>query len=419
MPDERKSKLSAIMFTDIVGYSRIMEDDEQKALHLLETHNRIIFPLVERFDGRIVKTIGDALLIDFSSALSAANCAVNIQKALGDHNLHAEKTGRISIRIGIHIGDVWYTETDIFGDGVNVAVRLESFSLPGGISISKEMYDLLVNKINIKTTHLGQKSLKNSRKTIDVYRIHTGTEEDVMDDREEKELLKNRLTAMTGEGDKMDNETGSGEFSGFSEQDPCLDPAERIKKKIFSTIEHFMDKALMEWNKAPQKKKDVFFNKFKNAEWFDDWEHRKGHIKHRREKKKKHSDEIAVGVAATLGFSIAMFFTNLWFLIFPLVFVGLIPLFVGIYKSMKRKEIPGKKAVLKNDEEKEREILRVAQDLHGKVTVLQVASMTHLSIEDAHATLDSMVKKGYIQLNVEESGILRYEFPEFFLEERD
>lgn len=400
MPGKRKSKLSAIMFTDITGYSRIMEDDEQKALSLLETHNRIVFPLVERFDGRIVKTIGDALLVDFSSALSAANCAVNIQKALADHNLSADKTGKIYVRIGIHIGDVWYTETEIFGDSVNVAARLESFSPPGGICISKEMYDLLVNKIHIKTTHLGLKLLKNSEKTIDVYRIHTGSEEDL----DEIELLKNKFTTMTRGTDMPDEKTG--------EQDPAL----LIRKKVFTTIEHFMDKALMDWNKVPQKKKDVVFNKFKNAKWFDDWEHHKGRKKRHQEIKKKHKDEIAVGIAATLGFTVALIFTKLWFLIFPLVFVGLIPLFVGISKSFKRKEIPVQKVESKNNVGNEKEILKVARDLHGRVTVLQVASMTNLSIEDARATLDSMVKKGYIQLNVEQSGLLRYEFPEFFTE---
>ncbi|MBN2534115.1 MAG: adenylate/guanylate cyclase domain-containing protein [Spirochaetales bacterium] len=400
MPEKRKSKLSAIMFTDITGYSRIMEDDEQKALHLLEIHNRIVFPLVERFDGRIVKTIGDALLIDFGSALSAANCAVNIQKALGDYNLHEERKGQIHIRIGIHIGDVWYTETDMFGDSVNVAFRLESFALPGGICISKEMHNLLVNKIDIKTTHLGQKSLKNSNKTIDVYRIYTGTEVDIADDREEKEMIENKFS------------TGNDLHTGLSEEDPAY----IIKNKIFSSIEHFMDKALMEWNKAPQQKKDRVFHKFKDAEWFDDWEHRKSHSLHRWERKKRHKDEIAVGIAATLGFAIAIFLTKIWFLIFPLVFVGLIPLFTGISKSLKRKELTGQETGSKNNADSEKEILKIARALHGRVTVLQVASMTHLSIEDTRVTLDSMVKKGYIQLNVEESGILRYEFPDFFTE---
>jgi len=135
---------------------------------------------------------------------------------------------------------------------------------------------------------------------------------------------------------------------------------------------------------------------------------------HNRPKKGK--DEIAVGIAVTIGFGAAYFITHIWFLIFPLVFAGLIPLFTGILKAFRRKKLPsqGTKKTVSIDREKE--ILKVAQELHGRLTVLQVASRTDLSIEDARTTLDAMVKKGYIQLNVGKNGILRYEFPEFFPE---
>jgi class 3 adenylate cyclase len=385
MPDPRKSKLAAIMFTGIAGYTQRMENDEQKALELLETHNRLVFPLIERFDGRIVKTIGDALLADFSSALSAANCAVNIQKALGNHNQHVEESEKIFIRIGLHIGDIWYSETDILGEGVNIAARLHSFAPPGGICISKEMHDLLVNKITLKTTRLGLKTLKESKKTVDVYCIQTGTEK---------------------KGD-----------SGQPGED---DPAVMIKKKVFSTIEDVMDKAVREWNNVPREKKERFLHKFRNAEWFDDWEHETGGMKRHRSKKKERKDELAVGIAATLGFAAALFITDIWLFIFPLVFVGLIPLLSGISKLLKRKQLPEQAIGGKNRPStgsgKEKEILQTARDLNGRVTVLQIASMTSLSIEDARTTLDSMVKRGYIQLNVGENGILRYEFPEFFKE---
>ncbi|MBN2440897.1 MAG: adenylate/guanylate cyclase domain-containing protein [Spirochaetales bacterium] len=411
MANERKSKLSAIMFTDILGYSRIMEGNEHDALSLLDTHNQIIFPLVEEFNGKIVKTIGDAMLIDFSSALDAANCAVNVQKALANHNLQVEKPKKIFVRIGIHIGDVWYTDTDIFGDSVTIAAGLQLLSLPGGICISKEMYNLLANKINVKVTALGPQRLAKITKTIDVYRIQTGTEVNVPDVPEEKTRLHRKLDTLL-ENEKAGTTTKN---RGLHNQ-AGTDPGELIKTRIFSTIEHFMDSAVNEWNKIPREKKDMFAMKMKNASWFHDLEHKKRISRKHRGSKKSANEEIAVGIAAALGFGAALFITKLWFLIFPFMFVGLIPLFVGISKLFKEKRLPENQTGHVTAADKEKEILKVAKELGGKLTVLQVASRTSLSIEDARTTLDAMVKKGYVQLNVPDSGILQYEIPEFFLE---
>ena len=149
---------------------------------------------------------------------------------------------------------------------------------------------------------------------------------------------------------------------------------------------------------------------------FNELEDKRKHKKELREMRKKGNEEIAVGIAATIGFAAAYFFTKMWFLLFPLIFVGLIPLSVGLSKLFKKKIIPEQQKEQGNNVDKEKEILKVARDLHGRLTVLQLASQTSLSIEDARTALDAMVKKGYVQLNVLETGVLQYEIPEFFSE---
>ncbi len=106
----KKTKLAAIMFTDIVGYSRMMEADEQRTIAVLEEHNSIVFPLIENFDGEIIDAIGDGLMIIFDSVLSACNRALNIQKAVYSYNSKTEENRRFLLRIGIHLGDIWYEE---------------------------------------------------------------------------------------------------------------------------------------------------------------------------------------------------------------------------------------------------------------------------------------------------------------------
>lgn len=164
-------RLAAIMFSDICGYSRIMGEDEERALSLVETHNQVVASGAEQYGGRIIKKMGDGLLAEFSSAVNAVRCAIAVQEAISEFNAEAAEKDRIYIRIGIHLGDVVVSDGDILGDGVNVASRIEPLAEPGGICISRDILDLIQNKIAIQAVHIGAKELKNISKQIDIYKL--------------------------------------------------------------------------------------------------------------------------------------------------------------------------------------------------------------------------------------------------------
>ena len=127
MPTERteQRKLVAIMFTDMVGYGALAQKNEALALKLLDEHRQLLRPLFRKYNGTEIKTIGDAFLVEFISALDAVHCAAEIQKILREYNASSRETIKIQIRIGLHVGDVVYRENDVLGDGVNTASRIE------------------------------------------------------------------------------------------------------------------------------------------------------------------------------------------------------------------------------------------------------------------------------------------------------
>jgi adenylate cyclase len=164
-------RLAAVMFTDIVGYSSLTQRNEQLAMELLEEHRRIVRPIITRHNGREVKTMGDAFLIEFESALEATQCAMDIQKSLQDYNQQSTAERRVHLRIGIHLGDVLRRQNDVLGDAVNIASRIEPLAKPDEICISEQVYDQVRNKINRRTEDLGPQQLKNIEYPINVYRI--------------------------------------------------------------------------------------------------------------------------------------------------------------------------------------------------------------------------------------------------------
>jgi TolB-like protein/Tfp pilus assembly protein PilF len=170
MSDEQR-RLAAVMFTDIVGYSSLTQKNERLALELLEEHRRIVRPILARHNGREIKTIGDAFLIEFGSALEATECAVEIQRSLRDYNQQSDVARRVHIRIGIHLGDVIQRQNDVLGDAVNIASRIEPLAEADGICISGEVYAQVRNKIGYPNENLGPRHLKNIDYPIDVYRI--------------------------------------------------------------------------------------------------------------------------------------------------------------------------------------------------------------------------------------------------------
>jgi len=168
---EAERRLAAIMFTDIVGYSAITHKHEHLAQVLLEEYRKMLRSLFHRHGGREVKTIGDAFLVEFPSALGAVTCAKEIQRELHTRNRPLREDAKIVARIGIHVGDVIYKGNDVYGDAVNVAARIEAIAEPGGICISQQVYDQIRNKMGVRSTRLGSRDLKNIDTPIDLYNI--------------------------------------------------------------------------------------------------------------------------------------------------------------------------------------------------------------------------------------------------------
>ncbi len=174
VPEENiQRKLTAIMFTDIVGYSKMMGEDEAGSLAFLRFHNSLLQGEIERNGGRVIKTVGDAFLADFGSAVNAVRCAVSIQKQLHEYNLDFTRSSgkNRQVRIGIHIGDVVMRDNDIFGDGVNIAARLQPIAEPGGICISQDVYNHIKNQVEFHAVALGPHELKNISQKIEIYKI--------------------------------------------------------------------------------------------------------------------------------------------------------------------------------------------------------------------------------------------------------
>jgi len=173
MAGERvERRLSAIFASDIVGYSRLMEADEEGTLARMNAHRReFLEPAVAQNRGRIVKRTGDGVLIEFSSAVDAARCAIDVQRGMGERNAGVSPERRIELRIGIHVGDIMIEDDDIFGDGVNIAARLESIAQPGGICISDDAYRQVRGKVNVNFQDSGEQELKNIARPVRVYQL--------------------------------------------------------------------------------------------------------------------------------------------------------------------------------------------------------------------------------------------------------
>lgn len=166
-------RLAAILAADVVGYSRLMGEDEQGTLDALKQCRQDIFdPAVERFRGRIFKVIGDGILAEFASVVDGVRCALDIQTKMVGASFGDSGT-RLVFRMGINIGDVIADGDDIYGDGVNIAARLESLSESGGLCISGPVYDQIKNKLDLGYDDLGEQEVKNIREPVRVYKVYS------------------------------------------------------------------------------------------------------------------------------------------------------------------------------------------------------------------------------------------------------
>jgi adenylate cyclase len=171
-------RLAAILAADVVGYSRLMEMDEAGTLNRLRsTRTDVIDPKISEHRGRLVKTTGDGLLVEFTSVVDALRCATEIQNAVAASNAGIGVEDRIEFRIGINVGDIVVEDGDIFGDGVNVAARLEGLAEPGGICVSARVQEDVAGRLDLTFDDIGEQSLKNIARPVRVYRVRLATAE--------------------------------------------------------------------------------------------------------------------------------------------------------------------------------------------------------------------------------------------------
>jgi adenylate cyclase len=175
MAEERvERRLSAILAADIAGYSVLMGADEARTVRDLKAHQAVILPMVNAFGGRLIDTAGDGILAEFTSVVNAVQCAVALQSKMAERNAAIEPEHRMHFRIGVNIGDVISNEDRIYGDGVNIAARLEGIAEPGGICISEDAYRQMRGKVDVNIRDGGEHELKNIVRPVRVYHVQIG-----------------------------------------------------------------------------------------------------------------------------------------------------------------------------------------------------------------------------------------------------
>ncbi len=171
MTTKVKRRLTSILCADVKSYSRLMENDETRTIGTLRQYRAAMDALVERHEGRTINTWGDAVIAEFSSVVEAVQCAIEVQRELSVRNRELPEAEQMWFRIGINLGDVMVENDDLYGEGVNIAARLQELAEPGGILISGTVYDLVRNKLSVGFEHLGQQAVKNVTEPVISYRI--------------------------------------------------------------------------------------------------------------------------------------------------------------------------------------------------------------------------------------------------------
>src|SRR6266540_5056430 len=170
-PVSIERKLTTILSADVQGFSRLMGEDEEATLRTLQSYREVTDTLIQQHRGHIVGTAGDSVLAEFVSVVDAVRCAVEIQQQLKARNVDLSTHRRMEFRIGINLGDVMVDGEQIYGDGVNIAARLQSLADAGGIFISGTAYDQVENKLALTYEYLGEQAVKNIAKPVRMYRV--------------------------------------------------------------------------------------------------------------------------------------------------------------------------------------------------------------------------------------------------------
>jgi TolB-like protein/Tfp pilus assembly protein PilF len=175
-PEPRGRRLGAIMFTDVVGYTSMSSRDEGHTLELLGEYRRLLESVFPRYGGRVVKTMGDGILVEFASAVEAVDCAVEVQGSMEEANSARSAEDRTLVRVGIHVGDIVHSDGDVLGDAVNIASRVEPLARPGGICVTRQVVDQVEGKVKWRMVSMGLRTLKNLPNRVEVFSVGTGVE---------------------------------------------------------------------------------------------------------------------------------------------------------------------------------------------------------------------------------------------------
>ena len=228
MTEERvKRKLSAILSADVVGYSRLMEEDEVSTVRTLEAYRKVMSDLIEQFRGRVVDSPGDNLLSEFSSVVDAVQCAVEIHEVIRAKNEELPEDRRMLFRIGVNLGDVIEEGERIYGDGVNIAARLEDLAEAGGICISGSAHEQIKNKLALGYKYIGEHTVKNIAEPLKVYRVPVGPKAATSKKGDEKKTrLKNWQWTALGAAGAVTVIFGALVIWNFYLRDPSIEPGQ-------------------------------------------------------------------------------------------------------------------------------------------------------------------------------------------------
>src|SRR5437762_14369691 len=166
-------RLAALLAADIAGYSRLMHANEPATVRDLKAHQSVILPLIGRHGGRVIDTAGDGILAEFPSVIGATECAVELQTVMAERNERVPESRRMLFRIGINLGDVIHDESRIYGDGINIAARLDALAPPGGVLVSNTVHDQVRGNLPFTFEHVGERQVKNIEQPVRRYQLHS------------------------------------------------------------------------------------------------------------------------------------------------------------------------------------------------------------------------------------------------------
>lgn len=414
------TRLEAIMFTDIAGYSRMMEADEDLTIRLLKTHNEIVFPIIDAGEGEVITSIGDGLLIVFPSVRKAVECAISVHEQFAAHNDAVPAEERMKLRIGIHLGEVQHEAKQVYGTGVNVAARIQPFALPGGICVTEDVFRHIEHQFPNEMGSIGRQKLRNISREYELFRVVTGHEDASQDGTVDTAAPQDAASGpapavaakRSGELDEVKERilTEIGKWSD-KHSDQRKGQSGDAGSKIFGIVEHVMDKAIDKWESMPEEKRSDIIHKIKTGIEESD----------RKKEEKAESSmagEIAWGAAATLGFGLWYAQAGSVWMIIVGTLIGVLPLISGIQKLIKRsRKKKQTRQIAPTETEIESRTLKAAKELGGRVTVVQIAAHIGRPLDEVQQTLDTMTSKGYVIQEVLDTGIIRYDFPSLFPDE--